>query len=110
MKHTATITQAGSVGYLQAAPAAGYLVQCPHGCNLGTSAHAPDRAAAERRVELHELATDLRRDSFTGYPAPELQGPPADPDRGTAANDPADAGRDSSWIAPPRELGRRDTW
>lgn len=44
MKHTASISPDNQV-------------TCPLGCNLGTSAHAPDRAAAERRVELHELAT-----------------------------------------------------
>jgi hypothetical protein len=35
----------------------GYLVTCPEGCNLGTSAHQPDRAGARRRAELHEMAT-----------------------------------------------------
>ena len=35
----------------------GYLVTCPHGCRLGTSAHAPDEDMAARRVRLHELAT-----------------------------------------------------
>jgi len=35
----------------------GYLVTCPEGCNLGTSAHQPDKAGARRRAELHEMAT-----------------------------------------------------
>jgi hypothetical protein len=45
--HTATVTPEG----------AGYLVTCPHGCNLGTSAHAPDEHAAAARVQLHKTAT-----------------------------------------------------
>lgn len=36
---------------------AGYLVVCPEGCNLGTSAHQPDEAGALRRVHLHKIAT-----------------------------------------------------
>ena len=44
--HVATITREGGV----------WLVACPHGCNLGTSARADSEAAA-RRVELHKLAT-----------------------------------------------------
>lgn len=36
----------------------GYLVQCPHGCNLGLSAHQPDEAGAQGRVELHRLVTE----------------------------------------------------
>jgi O-antigen/teichoic acid export membrane protein len=35
----------------------GFLVTCPDGCNLGTSAHQPDQRAAEGRAELHRLAT-----------------------------------------------------
>jgi hypothetical protein len=35
----------------------GFLLTCPHGCNLGTSARQPDQASAERRAELHYLAT-----------------------------------------------------
>jgi hypothetical protein len=34
-----------------------YQVTCSAGCNLGTSAHAADRKAAERRVALHAAAT-----------------------------------------------------
>jgi hypothetical protein len=34
-----------------------YQVTCPEGCNLGTSAHAADQAAADRRVALHAAAT-----------------------------------------------------
>lgn len=55
--HEATYTQCGTAGYLLAAPEQGYLVTCPHGCNLGTSAHAPDLEAAKSRVDLHRLAT-----------------------------------------------------
>lgn len=36
---------------------ADYLVTCPHGCQLGRTARQPDRASADRRVHLHELAT-----------------------------------------------------
>jgi hypothetical protein len=35
----------------------GFLVTCPEGCALGTSEHQPDRLGAERRIELHRLAT-----------------------------------------------------
>jgi hypothetical protein len=35
----------------------GYLVACPSGCHLGTSAHAADEPAAQRRVRLHLLAS-----------------------------------------------------
>lgn len=35
----------------------GYVVTCPHGCNLGTSAHAPNEHAASARVRLHKMAT-----------------------------------------------------
>jgi PST family polysaccharide transporter len=45
--HTATITPEDG----------GFLVTCPDGCNLGTSAHQPDQRAAEGRAELHRLAT-----------------------------------------------------
>lgn len=45
--HTANVTPEGT----------GYLVTCPHGCNLGTSAHAADQTAADRRVRLHRTAT-----------------------------------------------------
>lgn len=57
--HEATITQVGTTGYLLAAPPEGYLVTCPHGCNLGTTAHAPDLDAARRRVQMHRDATSL---------------------------------------------------
>lgn len=50
MMHTASITPL-NCGHFQ--------VTCPHGCFLGTSAHAPDQAAAERRVSLHAAATRL---------------------------------------------------
>ena len=35
----------------------GYLVTCPHGCKLGTSAHQDTEDGARRRVEMHSLAT-----------------------------------------------------
>ncbi len=35
----------------------GYLVHCPAGCNLGTSAYQPDESGAQRRVELHKIST-----------------------------------------------------
>jgi hypothetical protein len=47
-EHTATYTPAGG-GW--------FLVTCPHGCNLGTTRQRADRESAERRVELHRLAT-----------------------------------------------------
>jgi hypothetical protein len=34
-----------------------YVVTCPQGCNLGTSAHAGSEQEANRRVELHRIAT-----------------------------------------------------
>ena len=46
--HTATIT---------AQPGGGYLVACPAGCALGTSASAADPAEANRRVNLHQSCT-----------------------------------------------------
>jgi hypothetical protein len=49
VSHTAIITQA-KVG-------TGYLVTCPHGCKLGTSARQGTREGAERRVALHQAAT-----------------------------------------------------
>ena len=55
--HTAIITQTGATGYLLASPPDGYLVTCPHGCNLGTTARQATREGAERRVELHQIAT-----------------------------------------------------
>jgi len=55
--HEANVTQAGGAGWQQAAPADGYLVWCPHGCGLGLSAHAADREAAQRRVDMHRAAT-----------------------------------------------------
>jgi len=55
--HVAIITQAGTTGYLLASPPDGYLVTCPHGCNLGTAARQPTREGAERRVRLHKIAT-----------------------------------------------------
>jgi hypothetical protein len=57
--HTAIITQAGTAGYLLAASPDGYLVTCPHGCNLGTTAHQATREGAERRRDLHAEATAL---------------------------------------------------
>jgi hypothetical protein len=35
----------------------GYLVTCSDGCRLGTSARQPDEEGAQRRVELHRMAT-----------------------------------------------------
>lgn len=35
----------------------GYLVECPEGCNLGTSAQQLTRPDAERRAKLHQTAT-----------------------------------------------------
>jgi hypothetical protein len=35
----------------------GYLVTCPHGCNLGTSAHAASLGAALARIQLHQMTT-----------------------------------------------------
>jgi hypothetical protein len=46
--HTATYAPEGN----------GFLVECPHGCNLGSTAHAPDESAAAIRVKIHELATE----------------------------------------------------
>jgi len=37
----------------------GFLVTCPHGCSLGTSAHQPTEERAAARVALHALATSL---------------------------------------------------
>jgi hypothetical protein len=37
--------------------AEGYLVTCPQGCNLGTTARQATREGAQRMVELHKLAT-----------------------------------------------------
>jgi len=45
--HTAVAESSGS----------GFLVTCPLGCNLGTSAHAPDPELAAQRIELHRLST-----------------------------------------------------
>jgi hypothetical protein len=47
-EHTATAAPEGT----------GYLVTCPHGCSLGTSAHAASQAKAQQRIELHRLATE----------------------------------------------------
>lgn len=55
--HTAIITQTGVTGYLLASPPEGYLVTCPLGCNLGSSAHQLTREGAERRAALHAMAT-----------------------------------------------------
>jgi hypothetical protein len=35
----------------------GWYVSCPHGCRLGTTAHAPDADAAARRIALHRDCT-----------------------------------------------------
>lgn len=48
IEHNATITPEDG---------GGLLVTCPEGCKLGTSAHQPDQLSAERRAELHRLAT-----------------------------------------------------
>lgn len=46
-QHTATYAPDGD----------GYLVSCPEGCKLGTSARQPDEAGARKRVELHQMMT-----------------------------------------------------
>jgi hypothetical protein len=51
MTHTATIAQ------FPGFTTTGYLVTCPHGCNLGDSARQATREGAEQRVALHQLAT-----------------------------------------------------
>lgn len=35
----------------------GFLVTCPHGCELGTSARQGTREGAERRIDTHRAAT-----------------------------------------------------
>lgn len=49
----------GAAGHIAAITPSGnwFLVTCPQGCNLGTSADQPDRAGAERRVIMHSQAT-----------------------------------------------------
>lgn len=49
VKHTATAEPRGD---------GTFLVLCPYGCPLGTSADAKDEVAAARRIRLHELATE----------------------------------------------------
>jgi hypothetical protein len=46
--HEATVTPDGE---------GGYEVSCPHGCRLGSSAFQPTQKQADRRAELHRIAT-----------------------------------------------------
>jgi hypothetical protein len=51
---------------------AGFLVTCPHGCNLGASAHVRRRAEADRRVQLHTVSTTPLGRGFRIVPAAEI--------------------------------------
>jgi hypothetical protein len=62
---------AGHVATFEPEGATGYLVTCPHGCKLGTTAHTATLGAALRRVRLHA--------DTTAHHAPKFTPPPTDP-------------------------------